>query len=94
MDNASIHKSRAVKVRLEKSFEAAYCLPPYSHQFAPVKHFFACFKRGMIGLCRNNPTNLNTDHEMETVKKALLEIEQDKIVNMWIHCLGELRKFL
>ena len=45
LDNAKYHKSKLTMKELESSFDFVLFLSSHSPQYAPVEHFFSCFKR-------------------------------------------------
>jgi hypothetical protein len=86
MDNASFHKTKAVREACNDAKLEPLYLPPYTPWFQPVEHCFSIVKRRMAGMPRLDVPNAA---KMEAVKSRIqtcLAIEPDTLTALFDKC--------
>jgi len=68
MDNAVIHKTNAVKLKLESLRQDFKYLPPYSPQLNPIEEFFSALKSNQSSIRPRPKTNAQLK---ESIEKAI-----------------------
>lgn len=77
LDNWSVHRSRAVKERLDEWGVQAVFLPPYSPELNPIECFWNTLK---VSLYQQRPTSFD---ELNSCLKKFIELIPKKHIESW-----------
>lgn len=82
MDNAVIHRSNAVKLKLESLKQDYKFLPPYSPQLNPIEEFFSALKANQASI---RPRPRTHDQLVASIEKAIEKTTQLDLKKFYQH---------
>ena len=94
LDNASIHKSKSMKMQyLEEGFRVIF-LPAYMPELAPIEKYFSIIKSSMLKEASGILLNWRSDDAMEKLNRVFIKTTREEIIRLWLTLTKEINNWL
>ena len=94
LDNASIYKSKSMKMQyLEEGFRVIF-LPAYMPDLAPIEKYFSIIKSSMLKEASGILLNWRSDDAMEKLNRMFMKTTREEIIRLWSTLTKEINNWL
>ena len=94
VDNASIHRCKAIKSFIKQENLSIAYIPPYSPEMAPVEKYFSVLKKNVIKQNIGRQINWRSENAKEILRNGINKISAQSVRNMWKTFTYEVKKNL